>query len=238
MQLWDNLSRSFLNAWNRSSNPFSLSTDFLTKYSSNNFAIKGPKLFFILSVKISTKIHINFRTRFSKKSLKSKPFVTNFSAFKMASRLTHIEASHLKSTATEDFIAKKSRNALDYWADWWVFDRFLIHTMPWPEMTRNNAEIKVQFSFGFDGESSVSCIKYFESSKSNWSSDWCRNGMLPSRKLEFSNGNCTWPQFDPSCPFDQNLGEGQIKQVDLTQGKCWNRSFHRAHEVKLLLEFS
>jgi len=58
------------------------------------------------------------RTRFSKKSLKSKPFVTNFPAFKMASRLTHIEASHLKATATEDFIAKKTRNALDYWADW------------------------------------------------------------------------------------------------------------------------
>ena len=78
----------------------------------------NPNYFLSKSVKISIKIHINFRTRFSKKSLKSKPFVTNFSAFKMASRLTHIEASHLKSTATEDFIAKKSRNALDYWADW------------------------------------------------------------------------------------------------------------------------
>ena len=48
----------------------------------------------------------------------------------MASRLTHIEASHLKATATEDFIAKKSRNALDYWADWWVF-----FTSEWPQLT-------------------------------------------------------------------------------------------------------
>ena len=62
----------------------------------------------------------------------------------MASRLTHIEANHLKSTATEDFIAKKSRNALDYWADWWVFDWFLIKNLDsrsinlelkWPEIT-------------------------------------------------------------------------------------------------------
>ena len=57
----------------------------------------------------------------------------------MASRLTHIEASHLKSTATEDFIAKKSRNALDYWADWWVLMNFLSISVDldpkWPEIT-------------------------------------------------------------------------------------------------------
>merc|ERR1711935_238711 len=58
------------------------------------------------------------RCKFTKRALKTKPFVVHYPAVKIAHRLTHIEMNLLQSTSVEHFIAKRSRNALDAWADW------------------------------------------------------------------------------------------------------------------------
>ena len=61
-----------------------------------------------------------FRSRFTKKSLKTKPFVTNYAAGKLAQKLIQIEHNLLHRTQPENFIEKRQRNSLDIWAEWYL----------------------------------------------------------------------------------------------------------------------